>query len=57
MDAPTYLFEKGDEKRPKKDEKFSPGVPEVLGSPLKVKPVDLPARAYYPALQDARVST
>jgi hypothetical protein len=52
IDAPTYLFEKGDEKRPKKDEKFSPGVPEVLGSPLKVKPVDLPAVAYYPALQE-----
>src|SRR4029079_7401563 len=40
MDAPTYLFEKGDEKRPKKDEKFGPGVPEALGLPLKVKPVD-----------------
>jgi hypothetical protein len=52
MDTPTYLFEKGDEKRPKKDEKFEPGVPEVFGSELKVKAIDLPAVAFYPALQD-----
>jgi hypothetical protein len=51
-DAPTYLLERGDEKRPKKDVVIKPGVPEVLGSPLKVEPVDLPLLAYYPALQE-----
>ncbi len=30
-DAPTYLFERGDEKRPKKDEVIEPGVPASLG--------------------------
>ena len=51
-DAPTYLFEHGDEKRPKKDEVIAPGVPESLGPPLKVAPVDLPVLAYYPALRE-----
>src|SRR5204862_2949848 len=51
LDAPTYLLEKGDEKRPKQDLVLTPGVPDALGPPLKVVPVDLPAVAYYPALQ------
>jgi hypothetical protein len=50
--APTYLLEHGDEKRPKKDQVIKPGVPESLGSPLKIEPVDLPVTAYYPALQE-----
>jgi hypothetical protein len=50
--APTYVLERGDEKRPKKDEKIAPGVPKVFGSRLEVKPVDLPPLAYYPALQE-----
>lgn len=51
-DAPTYVLERGDEKRPKKDEVVKPGVPEVLGASLKIKPVDLPLLTYYPALQE-----
>ncbi len=51
-DAPTYLLERGDEKRPKKDEILKPGVPESLGLQLKVEPVELPVLAYYPALQE-----
>jgi hypothetical protein len=50
--APTYLFERGDEKRPKKDEVIKPGMPETFGSQLKIEPVDLPLTAYYPALQE-----
>jgi hypothetical protein len=50
--APTYLFIRGEEIRPKKDEVLLPGVPEVLGPPLAIKPVNLPAVAYYPALQE-----
>jgi hypothetical protein len=51
-DAPTYVLERGDEKRPKKDVVIKPGVPEALGSSLKIEPIDLPLLAYYPALQD-----
>jgi uncharacterized protein DUF1549/uncharacterized protein DUF1553/cytochrome c len=51
-DAPTYLLERGDEKRPKKDEILMPGVPESLGLQLKVEPIELPVLAYYPALQE-----
>jgi hypothetical protein len=55
LDAPTYVFERGDEKRPKKDEKITPGVPKVLGGTLEITPVDLPVLAYYPALQEFAV--
>jgi hypothetical protein len=51
-DAPTYLFERGNEKRPDKSESLAPGVPEVLGSQLKIEPVRLPVEAYYPSLRD-----
>src|SRR4029079_18092822 len=50
--VPTYLLERGDEKRPKKAEVIKPGVPESLGGALKIKPIDLPLEAYYPALQE-----
>jgi hypothetical protein len=49
-DAPTYLYERGDDKRPKKDKVIPPGVPETLGAKLEVSPIDLPTDAYYPAL-------
>jgi hypothetical protein len=51
-DVPTYLLERGDERRPKKDVVITPGTPEVFGSSLKVEPVDLPVLEYYPALQE-----
>jgi hypothetical protein len=51
-EAATYLYERGDEKRPNKSEVIGPGVPESLGSALKVEAVDLPAVAYYPALRE-----
>ncbi len=51
-DAPTHLYERGDEKRPKKDEVITPGVPESFGLPLNVAPINLPVVAYYPALQE-----
>ena len=50
-DVPTYLFERGDDKRPKKDLVITPGTPAVFGPPMKVEPVELPVLAYYPALQ------
>jgi hypothetical protein len=54
-DAPTYLFERGNDLHPDKSESLPPGVPEVLGPALKVTPVDLPVTAYYPALQEFAV--
>lgn len=51
-DTPTYLFERGDDKRPQKDLAITPGTPEVFGPPMKVETVDLPVLAYYPALQE-----
>ncbi len=54
-DEPTYLLERGDEKRPKKDEAMKPGVPESLGASLKIEPIELPLTAYYPALQEFAV--
>lgn len=50
-DVPTYLLERGDDKRPKKDLVITPGTPAVFGPPMIVEPVDLPVLAYYPALQ------
>ena len=54
-DAPTYLLERGDEKRPKKDEVIKPGVPEAFGSQLKIAPVDLPVTGLLPGA--ARIRT
>jgi hypothetical protein len=50
--SPTYVLERGDEKRPKKDVTIKPGVPEAVGGSLKIEPLDLPLMAYYPALQE-----
>src|SRR4051794_6080951 len=56
-DAPTYVFERGDEKRPKKDKVIKPGVPEAFGgSPLQIHSIDLPTLAYYPALQEFAIN-
>ena len=51
-EMPTYLLERGDERRPNKDIVITPGTPEVFGSSLKVEPIELPVLAYYPALQE-----
>ncbi|MEX0611366.1 MAG: DUF1549 domain-containing protein [Pirellulales bacterium] len=51
-DAPTYVFERGDEKRPDKSEPIEPGVPEVIGGQLQITPVELPLEAFYPATRD-----
>jgi mono/diheme cytochrome c family protein len=52
LDVPTYLFERGDEKQPRKDRPLAPGVPAVMGgrSP-EIVPVSLPVAAYYPEMR------
>jgi mono/diheme cytochrome c family protein len=50
--APTYLFERGDDKRPVKDRPLSPGVPKAVDrSGLAVNPVKLPATVVHPVFQ------
>jgi mono/diheme cytochrome c family protein len=52
LDAPTYLFVRGDEKNPRKDRVMAPGIPEILAfEKLKISPVNLPAEAYNPGLR------
>ena len=48
-DAPTYRFIRGDYMNPEKDKPLEPGVPSIMGNTaLKIEPVQLPLRAYYP---------
>lgn len=50
-EAPTYLYVRGNEKQPDKEHPIQPGLPEVLGSDLEIRPVKLPRTAWYPALR------
>jgi hypothetical protein len=38
-DAPTYLFRRGDESQPDRDRPLMPGVPDIFGATLDVRPV------------------
>ncbi len=44
----TYMFERGDERRPIRDQAIQPDVPASLGGSYTVKPVKLPRLAYKP---------
>jgi len=50
-DTPTYLFVRGDEKDPLKENPLSPGVPAALGGELTISAVELPPPGYYPGLR------
>jgi hypothetical protein len=50
-ETPTFLFIRGNEKEPQKDEPLSPAVPAVLKTvPCSIEPVTLPPVAAYPGL-------
>ena len=52
--APTYLFERGDDKKPVKDKPVAPAVPKILQLQAKlgaIQPVALPPETYYPGLK------
>jgi hypothetical protein len=50
-DAPTYIFERGDDRYPMKDKAVQPGVPAILGGgTIVIRPVDLPLRSWAPML-------
>jgi len=52
LDAATYRFIQGDEKRPMKARPLSPGVPPVLAfGALDIRPVSLPREAHSPGLR------
>jgi hypothetical protein len=54
IDRPTYRFVRGDDRNPDKAKELSPGVPVALGNhEITVKPVSLPAEAFYPPLRES----
>ncbi|MCE9534475.1 MAG: DUF1553 domain-containing protein [Planctomycetes bacterium] len=58
LTAPTYLFIRGDEKNPRKDQAIPPGLPEILSfSKLEISTVNLPAEAHNPGLSEEVLAT
>lgn len=52
LDTPTFVFFRGDEKHPVKEQPMTPGVPRLLAlGELDVAEVKLPAEAYLPGLR------
>jgi hypothetical protein len=52
LNAPTYLFIRGDDRNPDKSKPLPPGVPEALGGRLHIEPVSLPLAAHAPDKRD-----
>jgi len=50
-DAPTYKHERGDDRRPIRGQKITPGLPAVLGGELKIEPATLSPEAHSPHLR------
>lgn len=49
LDDPTYLYIRGDEKKPDKSKVIEPGIPAFLSfAELKIEPVSLPDEAWQP---------
>lgn len=49
LDAPTYLYIRGDETQPDKSRTIAPGVPALLEcAPLEIEPITLPPEAWQP---------
>jgi len=52
LEAPTYFYIDGDERKADKERRMSPGTPKFLGGgDIKAEPVSLPVEAFYPSLQ------
>ena len=52
LEAPTYLFVRGEENKPDKSHSIEPGVPAIIAfKDLTIAPVVLPTVAYYPERQ------
>ena len=50
LDAATYLFQRGDERKPDESQRLSAAIPQMFGTELDVAAVALPAESYYPGL-------
>lgn len=48
---PTFLFVRGDEAQPVKDQPLPAALPSLFNVPTEIQPVSLPVKAYYPGLQ------
>ncbi len=48
----TFLYRRGDEKHPDKENPLAAGVVEILGLPFEVQPVGLPVKGFFPALSE-----
>ncbi len=58
LEAPTYLFVRGDEKNPKKDKSIAPGVPDILMlGKLEIASIALPLEAHIPGLRKETVES
>jgi hypothetical protein len=52
LEAPTYVFFRGDDRQPLKDRPLDAGLPRLLlWSPLEIAPVTLPPEAHAPGLR------
>jgi Protein of unknown function (DUF1549)/Protein of unknown function (DUF1553)/Planctomycete cytochrome C len=52
--TPTFVFERGDEKRPIKGKPLVPSIPRILGMQARLEPISplaLPAEVYYPGIK------
>ncbi len=57
-EAPTYVFFRGDDRSPLKDNPLTAAIPEVLArKPIAIEPVALPLSAYYPSLAPRMVES
>jgi hypothetical protein len=53
LDAPTYLFARGNEAQPDKEHPVAPAVPQALGGDAwQIAPVSLAPAEHYPGLRD-----
>ncbi len=52
-EAPTYLFERGDDRSPDETNPLTPGTPTALGAMPPIQSVRLPAIIHYPMLRPA----
>ncbi len=50
-ELPTYLFVRGNEKQPNKEQPLTSGLPGIFQTTLTPAPVPLPVTAYYPAVK------
>ena len=55
LDAPTYLYARGDEKHPVKDKPMPPELPGIFGRRLKAEPVSMPVLVARPGLRESEV--